>query len=140
MTANVAPEIRARWEVWRSFESCIRSYAAAEGLSDIETPRVNAFGDHIDVTWHGVYLGFTMQPGSGTAVWLIEWREKNSMWGEFQVLPEGSFLMGEKKKEIDHAAIDFLARLKKQIAAGRGTSGLSPKGAAVDRNAPELIQ
>ena len=133
MSVEVAPEIQARWEVWRSFESCIRSYAAVAGLGEAEAPMVNAFGDHIDVTWHGVYLGFTMQPGDGTAVWLIEWASGSSMWGDFQMLPEGLFLMGESRKDIDHTAIDFVRMLKEQIAAGRGTSGLVPKVAGDDQ-------
>lgn len=140
MSAQLAPEIETRWELWRSFESCIRSYAAVEGLSDAETPKVVAFGDHIDVTWHGVYLGFTMRPGDGTAVWLIEWHEQSSMWGGFQLLPEGSFLIGETRKEIDLAAIDFLLMLKKHIEAGRGSSGLSPVAARKRQKGPELTQ
>ena len=128
MRVQVAPEILARWELWHSFESCVRSYAAVEGLSDTESPKVSAFGDHIDVTWHGVYLGFTMHPGDGTAAWLLEWTGRNSMWGGFQVLPEGSILMADKKQDLDHVAIEFLALLKKQIAAGRGSSPLGPAG------------
>jgi hypothetical protein len=116
MSVQVAPEIRVRWEIWRSFESCLRSYAAAEGLSDSEVPMVNALGDHIDVTWHGLYLGFTMKPADGTAVWLLEWDRENSMWGGFELLPEGAFSFENGKKDLDHAAIDFLAMLKRQIA------------------------
>ena len=116
MSAAVKPEILARWEIWRSFESCMRSYAAAEGLRDAEQPLVNALGDHIDVTWHGVYLGFTMRPADGTAVWLLEWGPQSSMWGGFELSPEGAFAFENKMKDLDHAAIDFLAMLKQRIA------------------------
>lgn len=135
MSVQVAPEIQARWEVWRSFESCIRSYAAVEGLSDAETPKVFSFGDHIDVTWHGVYLGFTMHPGDGKAVWSIRWANESTMWGSFQMLSEGAFLVGENKQDIDHAAIDFLSLQKSQIAMGRGSSSLTARQAGADQEA-----
>lgn len=62
------------------------------------------------------------------------------MWGGFQLLPEGSFLIGETRKEIDIAAIDFLRMLKKHIEAGRGSSGLSPVAVQKKQKGPELTQ
>jgi hypothetical protein len=123
VSTAIKREILVRWEIWRSFASCLRSYASAEGLNDPDTPKVDAIGDHIDVRWHRVYLGFTMHPPDGTAVWLLEWGPQSRMWGSFELLPEGAFGFEEGKKDLDHAAIDFLAMLKTQIAKCREAAG-----------------
>lgn len=135
MSALVSPEIRVRWEVWRSFESCLRSYAAAAGQGGGEQPVVDAIGDHIDVVWRGAYLGFTMSPADGAVAWLIERPSGGNTWGTLEVLPEGKLLVGDRKQDLDHAAIDFLALLKSQIEWSHRMQQRSHRDEKVDESA-----
>ena len=104
-------EIRARWEIWGSFVSLLRSYAAAAG----ETYTVQSSSDWATVEHQPNAVRFCFSPQTGKAVW----RKVCPGWearGDFQINDDGTFQLDEGQKELDMSVIDWIEWLGKKHA------------------------
>jgi hypothetical protein len=104
-------EIRARWEIWGSFVSLLRSYAAAAG----ETYTVQSFSDWAKVEHQQNAVRFCFSPRTGEAVWrkvCPAWET----WGHFQINDDGTFQFDDGPKHLDMSVIDWIEWLGKEHA------------------------
>jgi hypothetical protein len=100
-------EIRVRSEIWESFVSLLRSYAAAAGPNFT----VERLSDFAQVKHEGRILSFCFDPSTGKAVWR-EARPDMELSGNFQINQDGTLQVGGKAEPVDMAVIDWIAQLR----------------------------
>jgi hypothetical protein len=110
-------------ELWLSFRSVLRSYAAAASLQREEIARVA--WTEADVTLTGVQasLELKLDLASGRGSWHLHATGERAAHGKFDLLPEGTIDIDGKVKDLDHAAIDFVSLVTKaepQAGANQG--------------------
>ena len=111
-------------ELWVSFGSLVRSYAAAASLNLGEPAEVAIDGNQIEAAAGAAVLSIQYDPGSRRGSWLLRAAGSGQeSSGEFELLPDGRVSLDGRTIDLDHAAIDFAAALM-QAAARPAGSGL----------------
>lgn len=95
-------------ELWLSFASVMRSYAAAGS----PTAGVAVMEDSIVVISGAAQLAMYVDPRSGAGNWQLQREGATTVKGTFALLPEGRIEVEGRALDLDHAAIDFVALVK----------------------------
>jgi hypothetical protein len=96
-------------ELWLSFGSVVRAYAAAAPVTVGPAPDVESTGETIRVTAGAARLEFCRDPKTGAGNWQLTSGEARVAQGRFQLLSEGRIDIEGKALDLDHAAIDLVA-------------------------------
>jgi len=104
-------------ELWTSFVSLLRSYAAAGGLSSGEV-HVSSTTQSVTISAFAVELEMYFDSALGQVSWQKRLESSEADSGTFVLLPEGKILIGETTKDLDHAAIDFIASVTESAKGG----------------------
>jgi hypothetical protein len=100
-------------EVWLSFVSMLRSYAAAASLHRPEV-HVASIENSVSLAANDVRLTMQFDPASGHITWQKSAAGQNPIAGHFELLPEGAIAIDGITKDLDHVAIDFIASITEQ--------------------------
>ena len=98
-------EIQVRWEIWHSFVSLLRSYAAAASLGG-QQHIVHSLSDSATVESQGRALRFFFHADKGDVMW-----HEQEASGTFHINQDGTFEFADGPKAMDVAAIDWIAQL-----------------------------
>jgi len=99
-------------ELWASFVSLLRSYAAAANLNLREPVRVEEAGDRVVVVAGTTRLTMRFDAGK------VSWEKTGGEAGSFEFLPEGRIAVDGQILDLDHVAIEFIAAA---IDSGKGS-------------------
>jgi hypothetical protein len=102
-------------ELWVSFVSMLRSYAAAASLHAGEVS-VTSREDAVELAAGSSELLMRFNPESRIVTWSQRAGERETATGTFEILMDGRISIGGTARDLDHAAIDFVAA----ITAARG--------------------
>ena len=116
MIATAEPMLQA--ELWMSFVSLLRSYAAAASLHAGEIG-VHADGNDVAIVAGGVLLAMQFDPESGVTNWSQRTAAGEPVVGEFKILTDGVLSINGVTRDLDHAAIDFVASVTDGAKGGR---------------------
>lgn len=94
-------------ELWLSFVSLLRSYAAAANLNLREPAVVEEAEDLVSITAGKTRL--VMRFDAGKVTWEKHGVGSETATGSFEFLPEGTIAIGGKVQDLDHVAIEFIA-------------------------------
>jgi len=91
-------------ELWASFVSLLRSYAAAANLNLREPVRVEESGDSVAVVAGATRLAMRFDAGK------VSWEKTGpgNEAGSFEFLPEGRIAVDGQVLDLDHVAIEFI--------------------------------
>ena len=103
-------------ELWLSFASMLRSYAAAASLHAGEV-HLRSTEDSVTISTRAAQIELHFDPESGIATWAKLAEHQAAVRGSFEFVPEGGIRMDGATKDLDHAAIDFVASV---TAEGKG--------------------
>ena len=114
MSATVTAEPMLQTELWVSFVSMLRSYAAAASLhaGDVD---VTTAENAVTIVFGRTHLEMRFDPESSRIVWTKRTGSRLPLDGSFTIAPEGSVRIDGASKDLDHAAIDFIA----SVTAGK---------------------
>jgi hypothetical protein len=117
MTSHVSTEL------WISFASLLRSYAAARSLND-ESADVSQKGDRIRIVAQNAAMDLTLDPHNASGTWSLSSTAGPQKQGRLTLLPEGRIDIDGTVLDLDHAAIDLVASLMNAAAgAARNATG-----------------
>lgn len=117
MIAPAAPPMPAT-ELWISFTSLLRSYAAAAGLNTAEPAKIVATADTMIATAGSARLEMQYDATHWAGNWSLRSADQPESQGQFTLLPEGRIELDGTTLDLDHAAIDFAAALMQAAATG----------------------
>jgi hypothetical protein len=100
---DVPFEIRVRWEIWGSFVSLLRAYAAASGADYA----VQNFSDWAKVEHNERAIRFCFTPQTGEAVWR-KVQPGFETWGSFHINDDGTFQFDDGSQNLDMAVIEWI--------------------------------
>ena len=106
-------------ELWLSFVSLLRSYAAAANLNLEEHARIEHAGNSFSIVASAARLELLFDPETRTVSWQMRRDAAHPITGSFAFLPAGAVNINGTIKDLDHAAIDFVAAVTEQ--RGKGT-------------------
>ena len=112
MSAAVAEETLLS-ELWLSFASLLRSYAAAAGLSGGPAAEAAIAGESVTITCGAARLQIVCDPVTGAGNWQLRSGAQVVTEGRFDLLPEGRIALDGSTLDLDHAAIDLVQQLSK---------------------------
>ncbi len=101
-------ETKLAGELWLSFRSVLRSYAAAASLQSEEAARIAWTESDVTLTGAKASLELKLDLASGRGSWHLHVAAEEAAHGRFDLLPEGTIDINGKVKDLDHAAIDFV--------------------------------
>jgi len=104
-------------ELWLSFVSMLRSYAAAASLHAGDV-RVISRENTVTVTSGAAQLDLTFTPESSLVGWNRHSASSAPLTGSFIIEPGGTLAINGVSRDLDHAAIDFIAFV---TAEGKGS-------------------
>ena len=107
-------------ELWISFASLLRSYAAARSLND-ESAEVTLKGDSIRIVAGNAAMQLTLDPHNASGTWSLSSGAVPRRQGRLALLPEGRIDIDGTVLELDHAAIDLVASLMNAAAGSART-------------------
>jgi hypothetical protein len=108
MSAATAEDAMLLTELWLSFASVMRSYAAVgDSAAEIASTQ-----DSIIAISGAAQLAMYVDPQSGAGNWHIQRDGVTTAQGAFVLLPEGRIELDGRPLDLDHAAIDFVALVK----------------------------
>lgn len=113
MSATATAEPMLETELWLSFVSMLRSYAAAASLHSPEI-YVASSENSVAITASDVRLEMQFRPESSQITWQKSAPHHSSGPGRFELLHDGTVLIDGITKDLDHTAIDFIASLTKR--------------------------
>ncbi len=116
MSPAAAEETMVRAELWLSFGSLVRAYAAAASVNSGPAPQVDAAGETVRVTVGTYSLEMRCDPKTGAGNWILTSGESVLRRGPIQLLPEGRIALDGKTLDFDHAAIDLVASVMNAAA------------------------
>jgi hypothetical protein len=96
-------------EIWLSFASLLRSYAAAASLNGGPAAEIAASEEAIILTFDAARLQVACDPESGAGNWTLSTSNRIAHQGRLELLHEGCIALGGKTLDLDHAAIDLIA-------------------------------
>lgn len=115
MSVLAAPAILSS-ELWSSLASLLHSYAAAHSVHDSHPMQVKAGENCIVVTTAGARLNLRYDPARAAGDWELSCGQQAMTRGLFSILPEGSARLDGTPMDLDHAAIELVARLARAAA------------------------
>jgi hypothetical protein len=118
MSVLAAPGALAT-ELWLSFASLLRSYAGANSINSTQPIQVTVGENSIVVTVAGALLNLRYDPTRAAGDWELSSGREGATRGLFSILPEGSARLDGTMMDLDHAAIDLIARVTR-AATGKG--------------------
>jgi hypothetical protein len=95
-------------ELWLSFRTVLRSYAAAANLRSEEITRVEWSESDFILVSASARLELKFELASGRGSWHLHTGNEETAHGQFNLLPEGALELDGKVLDLDHAAIDFV--------------------------------
>lgn len=110
MSAPVV-EPMLKTELWVSFLSLLRSYAAAASLNSGAEIEATESGESIAMVAGSARLEMECDSLTGTGNWRLASGGAARRQGSFALLPDGRIELDENILELDHAAIDLAAAL-----------------------------
>jgi hypothetical protein len=116
MSPAAAEETMVCAELWLSFGSLVRAYAAAASVNADHGADVVATEQTISVTAGSARLDMSCDPESGAGSWQLTSFEAVVSQGRLQIRPEGRISLDGKTFDLDHAAIDLIASAMKAAA------------------------
>jgi len=136
MTAAAQPMLQT--ELWLSFLSLLRSYAAAASLHS-GAVHVATTENSATLTAGNAQLAMTFDPDSSQVSWTQHTPSQAPITGSFELLPEGAIAINGATKDLDHAAIDFIDLASQQrnvkghdfsraVKASQKNGALAPDG------------
>ena len=108
-------------ELWVSFVSLMRGYAAAASLNSREAVEVELHEHSITLGIGHASFDMQVNPLTGAGNWQLRSSHEGKTQGRFQLLPDGRIALDAKTLDLDHAAIDFVGALV--AAAARKAKG-----------------
>ena len=117
MIATAEPMLQT--ELWVSFVSMLRSYAAAASLHAGE---IAVRSSETDVTIEAADVVLTMRFDPRSSV--VNWTKRGPVHtaashGTFEIHPDGVLSVDGVRRDLDHAAIDFIASITEGAKRGR---------------------
>jgi len=112
-----AEETMLSAELWLSFASLVRAYAAVASANAGPTPKVTVTGETIRVAAGSARLEMRCDPKTGAGNWTMSRGEALLTQGRLDLLPEGSIALDGKPLDLDHAAIDLVASVVNAAAS-----------------------
>jgi len=106
------------FEVWRSFVSMLRSYAAAATLH-AGAVRVQTAENEVRVASTAAELAMQFDVESGVVSWTRCGGAGEVAAGRFEILHDGVVSVGGVTRDLDHAAIDLIASVTEGAKGGR---------------------
>lgn len=116
MTAAAA-EPMLQTELWVSFVSMLRSYAAARSLHAGEIG-VAVTEYAVTIAAGASQLDMQFDPDSSQVIWSRRTASHAPIAGSFSLDPEGRVSIDGAAKDLDHAAIDFIASITEGAKGG----------------------
>jgi hypothetical protein len=110
-----AAEAMISSELWVSFSSLLRSYAAAASLNSAESAEVAATDHSISIAAGSARLEMLCNTATGAGNWSLRSSNQDRQ-GRFELLPDGRIELDGTTLDLDHAAIDFAALLMQAAA------------------------
>lgn len=117
MSAPVAEETMLSAELWLSFASLLRSYAAAATLHVTPAAEIVITEETATIASGAARLHVVCDPVTGAGNWQLRRGAQPVAEGRFHLLLEGRIALDGSTLDLDHAAIDFIAALTQ--AAGQ---------------------
>jgi hypothetical protein len=105
-------------ELWQSFVSLLRSYAAAANLNLEEHARVEQAETSAALIAGDTRLELRFDPETSTVNWRMQSSADQPITGSFAFLPEGTIDINGRVQDLDHVAIELVAKATGQ---GKGT-------------------
>jgi hypothetical protein len=115
VTATAEPMLEM--ELWLSFVSLLRSYAAAASLHAGDV-RVSSSANTVKITSGAGELNLHFDSESRQGSWTQCTASSPAVTGNFAMQPEGTIHIDGVTKDLDHAAIDFIASISER---GKGS-------------------
>lgn len=116
MSATVT-EPTLHTELWHSFVSMLRSYAAAASLNS-GAVLVSSIRNTVTITVDDTQLEMNFDPCSARINWRKRTAADDPIGGSFDLLAEGAIAIDGATKDLDHVAIEFVALV---TAQGKGS-------------------
>lgn len=110
MTLTASSDSDIRIQLWDSFLSLLKSYAAAASLHGIKQEVVDVSECEVFVTAGTHVLDIWCFADSGRGDWAIG-RSAGQPVGDFQLNTDGTIALGDSTMDMDHAAIQLIASL-----------------------------
>ena len=110
-------ELMLQTELWVSFVSMLRSYAAAASLHADEV-HVSTAENAVTIASGSTQLDMQFNPDSSEVNWTMRTASQVPVTGSFTMQPEGTIQINGATKDLDHGAIDFIASV---TAEGKGS-------------------
>ncbi len=104
-------------ELWLSFVSLLRSYAAAASLHAGEV-RVTTNENAVTISNGNAQLAMTFDAESSEVSWRKSPPAGAAVTGTFAIQHDGTAGMDGVTKDLDHAAIDFIASVTERAEGG----------------------
>jgi hypothetical protein len=108
-------------ELWVSFISLLRSYAAAASLNNGATARVEELDNLVAIVVNEARLQMQFDPETGRVNWRMGSRDNQPITGSLEFLPDGMIAVGGAEKDMDHVAIELVASLMDRDPRRKGT-------------------
>ncbi|MFP5227238.1 MAG: hypothetical protein ACLGXA_06375 [Acidobacteriota bacterium] len=105
-------------ELWMSFVSMLRSYAAAASLHAGEVA-VRSDENDVAVEAAGAELAMRFDAETGVVSWTKRGAAGPAAAGRFEILADGVVLVNGTRRDLDHAAIDLVASVTEGTKGGR---------------------
>lgn len=106
-------------ELWLSFVSLLRSYAAAANLNLEEHAQIEHAETSAALIAGPARLELRFNPETSSVTWAKSAPAHPRITGSFAFLPEGTIAIGGKIQDLDHVAIELVA---KATGLGKGTT------------------
>ncbi|AXC15082.1 hypothetical protein ACPOL_5838 [Acidisarcina polymorpha] len=104
-----------RTELWRSFASLLRSYAAAASLNGVEHGVLDLTPGSLEIVVKGSTLRVEYYPTLGRGVWSLTTKDKQERdkqeRGTFELNADGTVALDRSEFDMDHAAIHLVGLL-----------------------------
>ncbi|HEY1502023.1 MAG TPA: hypothetical protein VGF88_20780 [Acidobacteriaceae bacterium] len=134
MSATVT-EPTLQIELWISFVSLLRSYAAAANLNSAAPAHIEESENSVAIVAAESRLEMHFDSDTGKVRWHKRAASSSPIAGTFELLPQGSIAINGATKDLDHVAIDFIEIALKGHEFTRAEKG-PQKGGALAPAAP----
>jgi hypothetical protein len=103
-------------ELWRSFSSVLKVYAAAASLNGTEHHIPDLDEEDLEIHAGGRKLGILYNVPTQQGQWSVVGEGVNQR-GDFRLTNGGAVVIEGSELDMDHGAIDLIARLTKSAGA-----------------------
>jgi len=104
-------------ELWVSFVSLLRAYAAAAGVNNENVwVHANERKNSVTISAFAVQIEMRFDPTSGGGTWekRVAMQGVSASSGTFAIQRAGTILINGAVKDLDHAAIELIASVKER--------------------------